>query len=254
MALKKSFGEGSKKIHKSRAQEDEPGTMDNAFPFLRGFESSFKLKGGKTFLVYDKLNTPLLSSISTPIFNIKRCILNKVKLDLAFYIAWHMDHVSKRRMPLFPMVSTSPPFLKKFEINLSGKRKTRKVIHSDVYGITTMKQMQYSLKENIWVKRDAIVEEELDEEAQMEGNGAQEDEEAMHEDEEPPTVPPMAPSSSHANEDNFQLMFGRMDFMATSMENLTNLVTNQFSAYDANFATLAQTMEDINEHLRNHGI
>ena len=35
-----------------------------------------------------------------------------------------------------------------------------------------MKQMWYSLKENIWVKRDAIVEEELDEEAQMEGDGA----------------------------------------------------------------------------------
>jgi hypothetical protein len=76
----------------------------------------------------------------------------------------------------------------------------------------------------------------------------------MHEDEEPPTVPPMAPSSSHANEDNFQLMFGCMDSMATSMENLTNLVTNQFSAYDANFATLAQTMEVINKRLRNHGI
>uniref|UniRef100_A0A2N9GPT8 Uncharacterized protein n=1 Tax=Fagus sylvatica TaxID=28930 RepID=A0A2N9GPT8_FAGSY len=49
--------------------------------------------------------------------------------------------------------------------------------------------------------------EELDEEAQMEGDGAQRDEEAMHDDEEPPSVPPMAPSSSHANEDNFQLMF-----------------------------------------------
>ena len=98
------------------------------------------------------------------------------------------------------------------------------------------------------------MEEELDEEAQMEGDGAQGNEEAMHEDEEPPTVPPMAPSSSHANEDNFQQMFGRMDSLATSMENLTNLVSNRFSAYDANFATLAQTMEDINERLRNHGI
>ena len=98
------------------------------------------------------------------------------------------------------------------------------------------------------------MEEELDEEAQMEGDGAQGNEEAMHEDEEPPTVPPMAPSSSHANEDNFQKMFGRMDSLATSMENLTNLVSNRFSAYDANFATLAQTMEDINERLRNHGI
>jgi hypothetical protein len=64
--------------------------------------------------------------------------------------------------------------LEKFEINLSGERETRKVLPSDVYGITTMKQMRYSLKENIWVKKDAIVEEELDEEAQMEGDGAQE--------------------------------------------------------------------------------
>jgi hypothetical protein len=165
-----------------------------------------------------------------------------------------MDSCVKKKNATLPYGLHITFILEKFEINLSGERKTRKVIHSDVYGITTMKQMQYSLKENIWVKRDAIVEEELDEEAQMEGNRAQEDEEAMHEDEEPPTVPPMAPSSSHANEDNFQLMFGRMDFMATSMENLTNLVTNRFSAYDANFATLAQTMEDINEHLRNHGI
>jgi hypothetical protein len=31
MAPKKSFGEGSKKRHKSRAQEDEPTAKDNAF-------------------------------------------------------------------------------------------------------------------------------------------------------------------------------------------------------------------------------
>jgi hypothetical protein len=117
-----------------------------------------------------------------------------------------------------------------------------------------MKQMKYSLKENIWVKWDTIVEEELDEEAQMEGDVAQGDEEAMHEDEEPPTVPPMAPSSSHFNEDNFQLMFGRMDSLATSMENLTTLVTNRFSVYDANFASLAQTLDDINERLGNNGM
>ena len=114
--------------------------------------------------------------------------------------------------------------------------------------------MRYSLKDNNWVKRDAIVEEELDEEAQMEEDGAREDEDAMHEDEEPPTIPSMATSSCHANEDNFQLMFGRMDSMATSMENLINLVTDRFLVYDANFTTLAQTLEDINERLRNHGI
>jgi hypothetical protein len=31
MALTKSFGEGSKKRQKSRAQEEEPAAMDNAF-------------------------------------------------------------------------------------------------------------------------------------------------------------------------------------------------------------------------------
>jgi hypothetical protein len=182
------------------------------------------------------------------------CILNKVKLDLAFYIAWHMDSCVKKKNVAFPYGLHITSILEKFEINLSGERETRNIIPSDLYGITTMKQMRYSLKENIWVKKDAIVEEQLDEEAPMEGDGAQGDEEAMHEDEEPPTVPPMAPSSSHANEDTLQQMFGRMDSLATSMENLTNLDTNRFSAYDANFVALAQTMEDINERLRNHGI
>uniref|UniRef100_A0A2N9IGT8 Uncharacterized protein n=1 Tax=Fagus sylvatica TaxID=28930 RepID=A0A2N9IGT8_FAGSY len=123
MAPKKSFGEGSKKRHKSRAQEDEPATMDSTF---RSFEhSGMKLKGMK-----------------------KQCM----------------------------------------------------------------------------------------------------------KDEEPLTVPPMAPSSSHVNEDNFQLMFGRMDSLATSMENLTTLITNRFSVYDANFTSLAQTLEDINERLGNNGM
>ena len=76
----------------------------------------------------------------------------------------------------------------------------------------------------------------MDEEAQMDEAEEQGNEEAMHEDQEPLTAPS---SSSHANEDNFQLMLRRMDSMATSMENLTNLVTNRFSVYDANFATLA---------------
>ena len=56
-------------------------------------------------------------------------------------------------------------------------------------------------------------------------------------------------------------MFGRMDSLATSMgnlttsmENLTTLVTKRFLTYDANFASLAQTMEDINERLRNNGM
>ena len=182
------------------------------------------------------------------------CILNKVKLDLAFYIAWHMDSCVKKKNATLPYGLHITSILEHFEISLSGERETQNVIPMDVYGVTTMKQMKYSLKENIWVKRDTIMEEELDEEAQMERDEAQGDEEAMHVDEEPLTVPQMAPSSSHVNEDNFQLMFGRMDFLTISMENLTTLVTNRFSVYDANFASLAQTLEDINERLGNNGM
>jgi hypothetical protein len=63
--------------------------------------------------------------------------------------------------------------LEKFEIDLSGEKETRKVLPTNVYGTTTMKQMRYILRENFWVKKDAIVEEDSDEEAQMEGDGAQ---------------------------------------------------------------------------------
>ena len=94
------------------------------------------------------------------------------------------------------------------------------------------------------------MEEEEDEEAQMEGDGTQENDEDMHENDAPPT----APSSSHVNEDNFQLMIGRMNSMATSIKNLTNLVTNRFSLYDTNFAHISKSLEDINERLWKDGI
>ena len=70
----------------------------------------------------------------------------------------------------------------------------------DIYEVTTMKQMKYYLKDNIWVKKDATMVEKVDEEAQMEEDEAQGDEDAMHEDEKPPTA---SPSSSRVNEDNF---------------------------------------------------
>uniref|UniRef100_A0A2N9I002 Uncharacterized protein n=1 Tax=Fagus sylvatica TaxID=28930 RepID=A0A2N9I002_FAGSY len=163
MAPKKSFGEGPKKRQKSKAQEEETAIMDSAF---RSFE-------------------------------------DLVKLDLVFYIAWHMDTCVKKKNAALPYSFHITSILEKFEINLSGERETRKVLPSDVYGTTTMKQMRYILRENIWVKKDAIVEEEIDEVAQMEGDGAQGNEDAMHEDEEPPIAPPMASSSSHTNGDNF---------------------------------------------------
>ena len=87
---------------------------------------------------------------------------------------------------------------------------------------------------------------------------AQGNEEARQEDQVPPTAPS---SSSRVNEDNFQLMFGRLDSLATSVgnmqtsfENFSSMVTQTFSTYNENFASLAQFMEEINERLRNLGI
>ena len=100
--------------------------------------------------------------------------------------------------------------------------------------------------------------EEVDEEAQMDEAEAQGNEETMQEDQEPPTAPS---SSSRVNEDNFQLMFGHLDPLATgmgnpttSLDNFSSMVTQRFSTYDENFASLAQSMEEINERLRNHDI
>ena len=56
-------------------------------------------------------------------------------------------------------------------------------------------------------------------------------------------------------------MFGRLDSLATGMGNLTtsldnfsSMVTKRFSTYDENFASLAQSMEEINKRLINQGI
>ena len=67
------------------------------------------------------------------------CILNKVKLDLAFYIAWHMDSCVKKKNGALPYGLHITFILEHFEINLSGERETRKVIPTDVYGVTTMR-------------------------------------------------------------------------------------------------------------------
>ena len=118
--------------------------------------------------------------------------------------------------------------------------------------------MKYEFKDNTWVKKDAHVMKEVDEEAQMNEAEVQGNKEAMQEDQKPLTVPS---NSSRVNEDNFQLMFGRLDSLVTGMGNLTtsldnfsSMVTQRFSIYDENFTSLAQSMEEINERLRNHGI
>ena len=96
------------------------------------------------------------------------CILNKIKIDLPFYIAWRMDTCVKKKNVALPYGFHITSILEKFDIDLSGEKETRRFLPSDVYGTTTMKQMWYILKENIWVKNGGIVEEEIDEEAQME--------------------------------------------------------------------------------------
>ena len=121
-----------------------------------------------------------------------------------------------------------------------------------------MKQLKFEFKNNTWVKKDAHVVEEMDEKAQMDEANTQGNKEEMQEDQESPTTPS---NSSRVNEDNFQLMFRCLDSLATSMGNRTTsldnfsfMVTQRFSTYDENFASLVQSIEEINERLRNHGI
>jgi hypothetical protein len=169
-----------------------------------------------------------------------------------------MDTCLKKKNGALPYGLHITTILNHFRVNVSGEKKIRKAIQTDVYGEITMKQMKFEFKNNTWVKKDARVVEEMDEEAQMDETEEQGNEEAMHEDQEPSTAPS---SFSRVNEDNFQLMFGRLDSLATSMGNLTtsldnfsSMVTQRFSTYDENFARLAQSMEEINKRLRNHGI
>jgi hypothetical protein len=110
------------------------------------------------------------------------CILNKVKLDLAFHIGWHMDACVKKKNGALLYGFRITTILNHFRVNVSGEKETRKAIPIDVYGETIMKQMKFEFKNNTWVKKDAHVVEEMDEEAQMDEVDAQGNEEAMQED------------------------------------------------------------------------
>jgi hypothetical protein len=106
------------------------------------------------------------------------CILNKVKLDLAFYVGWHMDTCVKKKNGALPYGLHITTILNHFKVNVSGEKKTRNAIPTDFYGETTMKLMKYEFNNNTWVKKDAYVVEEMDEEAQMAEADAQGNEEA----------------------------------------------------------------------------
>jgi hypothetical protein len=154
-----------------------------------------------------------------------------------------MDTCVKKKNGALPYGLHIITILNHFGIDVSGEKETRKAGQKDVYGETTMRLMHYEFKDNTLVKKDAHVEEERDEEAQMDEAEAQGNEQAMQEDQEPLTA---SSNSSRVNEDNFQLMFGRLDSLATGMGNLTtsldnfsSMVTQKFSTYDENFASLA---------------
>uniref|UniRef100_A0A2N9EU13 Uncharacterized protein n=1 Tax=Fagus sylvatica TaxID=28930 RepID=A0A2N9EU13_FAGSY len=142
--------------------------------------------------------------------------------------------------------------------DFSGEKETRDVTHTDVYGETTMKQMRYEFKNDTWVKKNVAVMEEVGEEAQMDEAEAAGNEEPMQEDQEPRSAPS---GSSRVNEDNFQLVLGRLDSLATSMgniqtsiDNFSAMVTRKFSTYDEQFGTLESSIQEINERLINQGI
>uniref|UniRef100_A0A2N9GCJ1 Uncharacterized protein n=1 Tax=Fagus sylvatica TaxID=28930 RepID=A0A2N9GCJ1_FAGSY len=124
----------------------------------------------------------------------------------------------------------------------------------------TFTSSEYSVRFHDDISRRTWVKKAQMDEAEAAGN-----EEPMQEDQEPPSAPS---SSSRVNEDNFQLVLGRLDSLATSMgniqtsignmqrsiDNFSTMVTKRFSTYDEHFATLETSMEEINERLINQGI
>uniref|UniRef100_A0A2N9II70 Putative plant transposon protein domain-containing protein n=1 Tax=Fagus sylvatica TaxID=28930 RepID=A0A2N9II70_FAGSY len=154
-------------------------------------------------------------------------ILNKVKLDLAFYITWHMETCVKKKNGALP------------------------------YGLHITTILNH-FGDDTWVKKNVPVMEEVGEEAQMDEAEAAGNEEPMQEDQEPRSAPS---GSSRVNEDNFQLVLGRLDSLATSMgniqtsiDNFSAMVTRKFSTYDEQFGTLETSIQEINERLINQGI
>uniref|UniRef100_A0A2N9F226 Uncharacterized protein n=1 Tax=Fagus sylvatica TaxID=28930 RepID=A0A2N9F226_FAGSY len=172
MAPKKSVSEDPRKKRlKSKAQRDEAPSLDNTFT-----SSDIMRSGSYEYTSYLDLF-------------ILWCILNKVKLDLAFYIGWHMDTCVKKKNGALPYGLQITTILNHFGVDLSGEKETRDVSHKDVYGETTMRQMRYEFKDDTWVKKNAPVMEQVDEEAQMDEAEAEGNEEAMQEDQEPPSAP-----------------------------------------------------------------
>jgi hypothetical protein len=99
--------------------------------------------------------------------------------------------------------------------------------------------MRYEFKDDTWIKKNAPMMEQVDEEAQMDEAEAEGNEEAMQEDQEPPSVPS---SFSRVNEDNFQLVFGRLDSLATSIGNLTTSFDNFSSMVTKNSRLMMSTL------------
>uniref|UniRef100_A0A2N9GJV8 Uncharacterized protein n=1 Tax=Fagus sylvatica TaxID=28930 RepID=A0A2N9GJV8_FAGSY len=153
MAPKKSMSEDPRKKRlKSKAQRDEAPSLDNTFT-----------SSDHAVRFHDDISR------------------RTVKLDLAFYIGWHMDTYVKKKNGALPYGLQITTILNHFGVDLSGEKETKDVSHKDVYGKTTMKQMRYEFKDDTWVKKNAPVMEQVDEEAQMDEAEAEGNEEAMQE-------------------------------------------------------------------------
>ena len=78
-----------------------------------------------------------------------------------------MDVCVKKKNGTLPYGLHITTVLNHFGVNVSDEKETWKAIQTDVYRETTLKQMKFEFKNNTWVKKDAQVVEEMDEEAQM---------------------------------------------------------------------------------------
>ena len=68
-----------------------------------------------------------------------------------------MDTCVKKKNGALPYGLHITIILNHFGVNISGEKKIRKAIQTDVYREITMKQMKFEFKNNTWVKKDARV-------------------------------------------------------------------------------------------------
>ena len=76
-------------------------------------------------------------------------ILNDIKLDLPYYMIYHMDDCVKKKKGTLPFGLHITSILQQFQIPLDGEKDIRKVIPHNSYSTKTMKQIHYILQNGI---------------------------------------------------------------------------------------------------------